>query len=129
MIPIQHSLMSESAIFKNKSKLSPRYLPEELPHRQAQIQQIVHVFSDAPGDPDHFPLTVLQVIGAAGIGKTSTVLRSSKILEEVFEKRRLTFKSVYINMKLQGGNKFAIYETKRSVCFDHHRRNRLLGKD
>jgi Cdc6-like AAA superfamily ATPase len=40
--------MSESAIFKNKSKLSPRYLPEELPHRQAQIQQILHVFSDAP---------------------------------------------------------------------------------
>lgn len=101
--------MSESAIFKNKSKLSPRYLPEELPHRQAQIQQIVHVFSDAPKDPDRFPLTVLQVIGPAGIGKTSTVLRSSKILDELFAKSRLTLKSVYINMKLQGGNKFAIY--------------------
>jgi cell division control protein 6 len=101
--------MSESAIFKNKSKLSPRYLPEVLPHRQAQIQQIVHVFSDAPKDPDRFPLAVLQVIGAAGIGKTSTVLRSSKILEELFAKNRLTLKSVYINMKLQGGNKFAIY--------------------
>ena len=46
---------------------------------------------------------------AAGIGKTSTVLRSSKILEELFAKNRLTLKSVYINMKLQGGNKFAIY--------------------
>src|ERR671918_1380006 len=101
--------MSESAIFKNKSKLSPRYLPEELPHRQAQIQQIVDVFSDAPKDPDRFPLAVLQVIGAAGIGKTSTVLRSSKIVEELFAKSRLTLKSVYINMKLQGGNKYAIY--------------------
>jgi archaeal cell division control protein 6 len=101
--------MSESAIFKNKSKLSPRYLPEELPHRQAQIQHIVHVFSETPRDPDHFPLTILQVIGAAGIGKTSTVLRSSKILEELFGRRRLPLKSVYINMKLQGGNKFAIY--------------------
>jgi archaeal cell division control protein 6 len=101
--------MSESAIFKNKSKLSPRYLPEELPHRQAQIQQIVHVFYEAPKDPDKFPLTVLQVIGAAGIGKTSTVLRSSKIVEELFAKSRLTLKTVYINMKLQGGNKFAIY--------------------
>src|SRR5919199_5918854 len=101
--------MSESAIFKNKSKLSPRYLPEELPHRQAQIQQIVHIFSDAPNDPDLFPLAILQVIGVAGIAKTSTVLRSSKIIEELFSKNRLTLKSVYINMKLQGGNKFAIY--------------------
>src|SRR5918999_3044878 len=109
MIPIQHSRMSESAIFKNKSKLSPRYLPEELPHRKSQIQHIAQVFSDAPRDADHFPLTVLQIIGAAGIGKTSTVLRSSKILEELFGRSRLTLKSVYINMKLQGGNKFAIY--------------------
>jgi cell division control protein 6 len=101
--------MSEGAIFKNKSKLSPRYLPEELPHREAEIQQIVRVFSDAPADPNRFPLSILQVIGAAGIGKTSTVLRSSKILEELFAKNRLKLKIVYINMKLQGGNKFAIY--------------------
>jgi archaeal cell division control protein 6 len=101
--------MSEGAIFKNKSKLSPRYLPEELPHREAEIHQIVRVFSDAPADPNRFPLSILQVIGAAGIGKTSTVLRSSKILEELFAKNRLKLKIVYINMKLQGGNKFAIY--------------------
>jgi archaeal cell division control protein 6 len=101
--------MSESTIFTDKSKLSPRYVPEELPHRQAQIQQIVHVFSDAPKDPDKFPLTVLQVIGAAGIGKTSTVIRSSKIVEELFENNRLTLTTAYINLKLQGGNKFAVY--------------------
>jgi cell division control protein 6 len=101
--------MSEGGIFKNKSKLSPRYMPDELPHRETEIQQIVRVLSDAPKDPDRFPLSILQVIGAAGIGKTSTVLRSSKLLEELFAKNRLKLKIVYINMKLQGGNKFAIY--------------------
>ena len=101
--------MSEGGIFKNKSKLSPRYLPDELPHRETEIQQIVRMFSDAPKDADRFPLSILQVIGAAGIGKTSTVLRSSKLLEELFAKNRLKLKIVYINMKLQGGNKFAIY--------------------
>jgi cell division control protein 6 len=101
--------MSESALFLDKSKLSPRYVPEELPHRKAQIQQIVHTFSDAPKDPDKFPLTVLQVIGPAGIGKTSTVIRSSKIIEELFAKNRLRLRTAYINLKLQGGNKFAIY--------------------
>src|SRR5918992_1518558 len=106
---IHYSRMSEGAIFKNKAKLSPRYLPDELPHRGAEIQQIVRAFSDAPKDPNRFPLSILQVIGAAGIGKTSTVLRSSKLLEELFTKNRLKLKNVYINMKLQGGNKYAIY--------------------
>ena len=101
--------MSESAIFRDRSKLSPRYMPEELPHRQAQIQQIIQVFSEAPKDPDKFPLTILQVIGVAGIGKTSTVIRSSKIVEEQFAKNRLTLKTAYINLKLHGGNKYAIY--------------------
>ena len=101
--------MSESSVFRDRSKLSPRYVPEELPHRQAQIQQIVHVFSDAAKDPDRFPLTILQVVGAAGIGKTSTVIKSSKMIEEQFTKSRLTLKTAYINLKLQGGNKFAIY--------------------
>jgi archaeal cell division control protein 6 len=101
--------MSESAVFHDRSKLSPRYVPEELPHRQAQLQQIAHVFSDAAKDPDKFPLTILQVVGVAGIGKTSTVLRSSKMLEDQFAKSRLTLKTAYINLKLQGGNKFAIY--------------------
>lgn len=101
--------MSESAVFRDRSKLSPRYVPEELPHRQAQLQQIVHVFSDAAKDSDRFPLTVLQVVGVAGIGKTSTVIRSSKMLEEHFAKNRLVLKTAYINLKLQGGNKFAVY--------------------
>lgn len=101
--------MSESAIFRDRSKLSPRYVPDELPHREAQIQQIVHMFSDASKDPDRFSLTVLQVVGAAGIGKTSTVIRSSKMIEEQFAQSRLAIKTAYINLKLQGGNKFAIY--------------------
>ena len=101
--------MSESSIFRDRSKLSPRYIPEELPHREAQVQQITHVFSDAASNPDKFPLTVMQVIGVAGIGKTSTVIRSSKMIEEQFAKSRLALKTAYINLKLQGGNKYAIY--------------------
>jgi cell division control protein 6 len=101
--------MSESAIFRDKSKLSPRYVPEDLPHRQTQIEQLVNAFSDATEDPDKFPLTILQVIGSAGIGKTSTALRASKILEDVFAESRLSLKTAYINLKLQGGNKFAVY--------------------
>ncbi len=104
-----YTLMSDSAIFRDRSKLSPRYIPDDLPHRQGQIQQIVHIFSDASKDPDRFPLTILQIIGVAGIGKTSTVIKATKVLEERFAKNRLALKTAYINLKLQGGNKYAIY--------------------
>ncbi|HVX02386.1 MAG TPA: AAA family ATPase [Nitrososphaera sp.] len=101
--------MPESAIFADRSKLSPRYMPQELPHREAQVQQLVHAFSEAPHDLDKFPLTVLQVIGVAGIGKTTTVTRATKATVESFAQNRLILKVAYINLKLQGGNKFAIY--------------------
>jgi cell division control protein 6 len=59
--------------------------------------------------PDRFPLAVLQIIGPAGIGKTSTVLKFSKLLEQDFVRNRLAIKIAYVNLKLQGGNKYAIY--------------------
>ena len=101
--------MSESAIFRDRSKLSPRYIPADLPHRERQIEQIHYVFRDAYLAPDRFPLAVLQIIGPAGIGKTSTVLKFSKLLEQDFVKNRLAIKIAYVNLKLQGGNKYAIY--------------------
>jgi archaeal cell division control protein 6 len=101
--------MSESPIFRDRSKLSPRYIPADLPHRERQMEQIHHVFSDSYLAPERFPLAVLQIIGPAGIGKTSTVLKFSKLLEQDFVKNRLAIKIAYVNLKLQGGNKYAIY--------------------
>ena len=102
--------MSESEIFRDRSKLSPRYIPTDLPHREKQIEQIQHVFKESYSNPDEFPLAVLQIIGPAGIGKTSTVLKFSKLLGEDFAKNRLKIKTAYVNLKLQGGNKYAIYK-------------------
>src|SRR5919205_260189 len=101
--------MSESPIFRDRSKLSPRYIPANLPHRERQMEQIHYVFRDSYLAPDRFPLAVLQIIGPAGIGKTSTVLKFSKLLEQDFVRNRLAIKIAYVNLKLQGGNKYAIY--------------------
>src|ERR671935_911026 len=101
--------MSESSIFRDRSKLSPRYIPDELPHREKQIEQLQHAFKESYSKPDRFPLAVLQIIGPAGIGKTSTILKFSKLLEQDFVKNRLAIKTAYVNLKLQGGNKYGIY--------------------
>jgi archaeal cell division control protein 6 len=101
--------MPESAIFLDRSKLSPRYIPRELPHREKEIEKIYHTFRDSFSSPESFPLTIMQIVGPAGIGKTSTVLSTMKILDDQFANNRLKMKTAYVNMKLQGGNKYAIY--------------------
>jgi len=102
--------MYESIIFKDRKKLSPRYIPKEISHREKQIDLLVRTFLDIKNDPDKFPLTVLQIIGPAGIGKTSTVIKFSDILENELRKNKINIRIVYINLKLQGGNKYAIYK-------------------
>lgn len=101
--------MTESAIFLDRSKLSPRYIPSELPHREKEIEKIYHAFRESFSSPERFPLTILQIVGPAGIGKTSTVLATMRLLEDQFSKNRLNMKVAYVNLKLQGGNKYAIY--------------------
>ena len=101
--------MTESAIFLDRSKLSPRYIPSELPHREKEIEKIYHAFRESFSSPDRFPLTIMQIVGPAGIGKTSTVLATMRLLEDQFSKNRLKMKVAYVNLKLQGGNKYAIY--------------------
>lgn len=102
--------MYDSIIFKDRKKLSPRYLPKEISHREKQIDLLVRTFLDIKDDPDKFPLTVIQIIGPAGIGKTSTVIKFSDILDNELRKSKINIKIVYINLKLQGGNKYAIYK-------------------
>ena len=99
-----------SKIFLDKSKLSPRYLPDNLLHRSKQIEIIKSYFSTLFTDPEKFPLTIIQIIGNTGVGKTSTLIKSSKIIENNFINRKYQLKIGYINLKLQGGNKFTIYK-------------------
>ena len=101
--------MSESRIFHDRSKLSPRYIPDELHHREKEMSLLLTMFKDSYIKPDEFLFSTPQIIGRSGIGKTSTILKFSKMLENEFIKSGLTLKIAYINLKLQGGNKYAVY--------------------
>lgn len=102
--------MQEQLIFKDRTKLSPRYIPKELPHRQKQIDLLKRIFSSIKNDPDKYPLTILQIIGPTGIGKTSTLIKFANLLQEELADNKISSKIVYVNLKLLGGNKYAIYK-------------------
>ena len=101
--------MSESKIFLDRSKLSSRYIPNELHHREKEMSLLQTMFKDSYIKPDEFIFSTPQIVGKSGIGKTSTILKFSNILENEFKKSGLTLKVAYINLKLQGGNKYAVY--------------------
>ena len=101
--------MSESRIFHDRSKLSSRYIPDELHHREKEMSLLLTIFKDSYIKPDEFLFSTPQIVGRSGIGKTSTIMKFSKMLENEFMKSGLTLKVAYINLKLQGGNKYAVY--------------------
>ena len=101
--------MSESKIFLDRSKLSARYIPDELHHREREISLLMTMFKDSYIKPEQFLFSTPQIVGRSGIGKTSTIIKFSGMLENEFTKAGLTLKVAYINLKLQGGNKYAVY--------------------
>lgn len=101
--------MSESKIFLDRSKLSARYIPEELHHREREISLLMTMFKDSYIKPEQFLFSTPQIVGRSGIGKTSTIIKFSGMLENEFTRAGLTLKVAYINLKLQGGNKYAVY--------------------
>lgn len=101
--------MSESKIFLDRSKLSARYIPDELHHREREISLLMTMFKDSYIKPEQFLFSTPQIVGRSGIGKTSTIIKFSDMLENEFTKAGLALKVAYINLKLQGGNKYAVY--------------------
>ena len=101
--------MSESKIFLDRSKLSARYVPDELHHREREMSSLMMMFKDSYIKPEQFLFSTPQIVGRSGIGKTSTIIKFSGMLESEFAKAGLTLKVAYINLKLQGGNKYAVY--------------------
>ncbi len=94
-----------AGIFRDPSKLSPRYIPERLPHRESYIEQIASFFH--PGS-EH--ATVVQVQGPAGCGKTSSAYHAGRRLEMLGRERGINVKSVYLNLKLESPTRFVLYK-------------------
>ncbi|HDI31475.1 MAG: hypothetical protein DRJ41_00900 [Thermoprotei archaeon] len=85
-------------IFKDKAKLSPRYIPERLPHREDEISKILSML---PEEPEQANL-VLQLQGPPGTGKTSSAVHVGRRISSP----EVTY--LYVNLKILG-SKFAAY--------------------
>ncbi len=86
-------------LFKNKSILQSNYTPENIPHRNEQIEGVASILAPALRGER---VSNLFVYGKTGSGKTLSVQHvGNKILQRVKEMGQEHLKVVYINCKMK----------------------------
>ncbi len=89
-----HSYQNEKSVFKNKDTLTNRYTPENIPHRDEQINQIARTLAPSlRGEKT----SNLFIFGTVGTGKTVSVRTVANELEKSSDK----IKILYINCKMK----------------------------
>jgi cell division control protein 6 len=102
---VQHGLsnffreyVNEKSLFENKAVLQPTYMPEQVLHREKEIELVASVL--APLLKGEKPSN-LFVYGITGTGKTLTINYVSSYLLDIAKEQNRKLKIIYINCKLK----------------------------
>ena len=98
-----------SLIFKDINKLSPRYIPKELPHREEQLKDLLRFYMESLENRESIQLKTYQIIGDVGTGKTVTTLRFGELIQVEGKKSRYEIKCVYVNPKQHGSSRLLLF--------------------
>jgi cell division control protein 6 len=104
-------MSGSSSIFRDIDKLSPRYVPKVLQHREDQMSFLSSLYETALENIQEKYLQVSQLVGPVGTGKTSTAIRFGEMLEEKASKRKIKLKHVYLNGKMEGASRYTLYRS------------------
>jgi cell division control protein 6 len=98
-------------VFKDKNKLSPYYIPRNLPHRDKQISLLQSIYGSMMKDIRNVYPRFTQIIGETGTGKTCTTIKFGELIAEAAKKEDIKLKSVYINCKVDGATRYVLFGT------------------
>lgn len=90
--------LSKESIFTNKKVLQSMYIPDEINHRDEQIQYIAQIL--APALRSEKPSN-LFVYGKTGTGKTLSIRYTAEQMEGVAKERDVPLLVFYLNCKLK----------------------------
>jgi cell division control protein 6 len=86
-------------LFKDKRVLQSNYAPENIPHRDAQVEAVASILAPALRCEK---ISNLFVYGKTGTGKTLSIQHvGNKILDKIKELGQNNVKFVYVNCKLK----------------------------
>jgi cell division control protein 6 len=90
--------LTKKPLFKNKVALQSSYTPEQICHREEQIQLVANIL--APSLRAERPSNIF-IYGKTGTGKTLTVKYVSEQLQKTAKEREIPLKIIYVNCKLK----------------------------
>ncbi len=90
--------LTTKSIFSNKKSLQNNYTPENIPHRDEQIEQLATIL--APALRMEKPSNVF-IYGKTGSGKTCVTQHVMQKILEIVNKKNLRVKYHYLNCKLK----------------------------
>ena len=92
------NFLKKEPLFSNKRALQGNYLPEEVPYRIEQINQVASIL--APMLRNEKPSNVF-IYGLTGTGKTLVVKHVTNNILDIAAKNKIDIKVTYINCKLK----------------------------
>ena len=98
-----------SRIFRDRSKLSPYYIPRLLPHRDEQLRLLKSIYLGMLNNLREIYPVFSQIVGSTGTGKTCTTIRFGQLLVDEARIRSIRLKYVYLNCKVDGSSRFVLY--------------------
>jgi len=95
-MPLYEIWKKPSTIFEDESKLSVEYVPNELPHREAQLTQLAEMFRSVVQSPGSVSIKVI-LTGPVGTGKTAVSKYFGIQLERFSARESLGIRYVHVN--------------------------------
>ena len=95
------SFRTGPSVFKDRSKVSFDYVPEKLPHRDAQMQRLFSIFR--PVGDSGLPANAF-LYGSVGTGKTHTAKRFCEDFRIYANKQGRGFDHVHVNCRQKMGD-------------------------
>lgn len=92
------NFLKKDSFFIDKSVLLSSYVPEEIPYREEQVQEVANIL--APALRKEKPSN-LFIYGKTGTGKTLTVRHVIDFIGKTAQTNQISLKSIYINCKLK----------------------------
>ncbi|MBU0461939.1 MAG: ORC1-type DNA replication protein [Nanoarchaeota archaeon] len=98
LVKFFEKFLNTESLFSDKKVLQSSYTPENIPHRDAQIQQIATIL--APALKMERPSNIF-IYGKTGTGKTLSVQHTTNQILEVAKLRDIPVKIIPVNCKLK----------------------------
>ncbi|MBL7056692.1 ORC1-type DNA replication protein [Candidatus Woesearchaeota archaeon] len=90
--------LEKESLFLDKGILQASYMPEEINHRDEQMEQVASIL--APVLKSEVPSN-LFIYGKTGTGKTLTIKYICEQLKEISEDKKISLEILYLNCKLK----------------------------